>query len=320
MPLAWTRNSNEFLSEYIVHIDGRPLTCFLCKMVEARSKRMYDYIRKKFGKEIHAVGVAKGDKLEGECHEEKYPDYVKVIRAPIYYQGSFRTEMVAKLWDECKTACRRDKAILIHCNHSFHRGPCLLAAIMIKAGTAKAAAFDIIAQERTIYHGHFLDISEWPLQQQQHHATKKLIEVHEWLKDLESIEIYSVRTQDSPCDQSDCICFLKSSSKHSRVCWLMQCFDVEELHLAAVRKAAAELVSKNEENRNNQTKSSSSITASRLKPQPPKSSPPRSKSITNSSASNGKKRLRPGARSRSPLRRPESRQPPIPPWEKRTLR
>ena len=73
-------------------------------------------------------------------------------------------------------------------------------------------------------------------------ATKKLIEAHEWLMDLESAEIHSVRTQDSPCVQSDCICFLKSSSRLSRVYWLMQCFDAEELHLAAVRKAAAELI------------------------------------------------------------------------------
>ena len=320
MPLAWMKNRNEFLSEYIIHIDGRPLTCFLCKMEEAQSTATYDHIRSKFGKEVHAVGVAKGDKLEGECHEAKYPDYVKVIRAPIYYQGSFRAESLEKLWHECKTACRSDKAILIHCNHSFHRGPCLLAAIMIKAGRTKTAAFDNIAQKRTIYQGHFLDVSEWPLEQQHHHATEKLIEVHKWLEHLESAEIYSVRTQDSPCGQSDCICFLKSSSKHSRVCWLMQCFDAEELHLAAVRKAAAELVSKHEEYGNKQTQSSSSSKASRLRPQPPKSSPPRSLSITNSTASNGKKLMRPRTRSRSQLRKPETKQPPIPPWERRTLR
>ena len=57
----------------------------------------YDHIRRKFGKEVHAVGVAKGDKHEGECQDAKYPDYVKVIRAPIYYQGSFRAESVEKL-------------------------------------------------------------------------------------------------------------------------------------------------------------------------------------------------------------------------------
>ena len=349
MPLAWRKNRHDPPSQYIIYINGRPLTIFLCRMEEAQSTATYDDIRRKFGKEVHAVGVAKGDKHEGECQDAKYPDYVKVIRAPIYYQGSFRADCVEKLCTECETACCSNKAIVIHCNHSFHRGPSLLAAIMIKAGSTKKAAFGYIAQKRTIYHGHVLDLSEWPLDQQQHHATKKLIEAHKWLDDLESgglserFSAYPVCSEDAlvedlqfcalearlpswfvECpsvqidkdenpyiaalsdgrklrvrnargnnnianqiqkdfenplvaalsdgrnlrnrtnntnknnfgkiqmdthifdDKSDakeqpgrhlkCIHCLKASSKYSRICWLMEHFDAEELHLAALRK------------------------------------------------------------------------------------
>ena len=60
-------------------------------MTEAQDIATYAYIRREFGKEVHAVGVAKGEKQEGECHESKYPSFVKVIQAPIYFQGSLRT-------------------------------------------------------------------------------------------------------------------------------------------------------------------------------------------------------------------------------------
>ena len=203
MPLAWRKNRHDPPSAYIIHIKGIPLTIFLCRIEEAQSTAMYDDIRRKFGKEVHAVGVAKGDKHEGECQEAKYPDYVKVIRAPIYYQGSFRADCVEKLWTECETACCSNKAIVIHCNQSFHRGPILLAAMMIKAGSKKEAAFGYIAQKRTIYSGHVVDVSEWPLEELEHHATKKLIEAHKWLDDLESgglrerFPTYSVCNEDS---------------------------------------------------------------------------------------------------------------------------
>ena len=67
MPLAWKKNTHDCPSEYSIDINGRPLTCFLCRMEEAQSTATYNYIRTKFAKEVHAVGVAKGDKQEGEC-------------------------------------------------------------------------------------------------------------------------------------------------------------------------------------------------------------------------------------------------------------
>ena len=81
MPLAWKKNWRDLPSEYVLDINGRPLKCFLCRMEEAQNTATYNYIRTKFATEVHAVGVAKGDKQEGECRETKYPDYVKVIRA-----------------------------------------------------------------------------------------------------------------------------------------------------------------------------------------------------------------------------------------------
>ena len=189
MPLAWKRNTHDLPSEYSIDINGRPLTCVLCRMEEAQSTVVYDYIRTYFAKEVHAVGVAKGDKQEGQCQTSKYPDNVNVIKAPVYYQGRFRADGVETLWTQCKSASLRDKAIVIHCNHSFHRGPILLAAIMIKAGITKTAAFDYIAQKRTIYYGHCLQLFKWPLEQQQHHASEKFSEAHKWLEELECAAI-----------------------------------------------------------------------------------------------------------------------------------
>ena len=37
-------------------------------------------------------------------------------------------------WDVCKAASRQGRAVVIHCNQSFHRGPLALAAIMKRAG------------------------------------------------------------------------------------------------------------------------------------------------------------------------------------------
>ena len=50
--------------------------------------------------------------------------------------------------------------------------------------------------------------------------------------------------REAPCRHPGCICFLKSSSKDSRICWLMQHFDAEELHLAALSKEKKNLSKK----------------------------------------------------------------------------
>ena len=288
MPLDWEKDRNEFLSAYHIEINGAKLRCFLCRMTEAQDIATYAYIRREFGKEVHAVGVAKGEKQEGECHESKYPSFVKVIQAPIYFQGSLRTKRVDQLWAECKIACRENKAILIHCNHSFHRGPSLLAAIMIKAGSTKKAAFQYIAQKRTIFHGHVLDISEWPTEHQRHHATEKLLEVHEWLEQLVQNNTYCVDNQQNLFRQFDDTDFLKDASKDYRIWWLLKHFQTEELQLAALRRAVAELISEDIE----------------------------SLDVQNNPLSFGRIRICPDTSSVSPSRRSQSSQPPTPPWKK----
>ena len=289
MPLEWEKDTKEFLSAYHIEIDGAKLKCFLCRMTEAQDIATYAYIKQEFGKEVHAVGVAKGEKQEGECHESKYPSFVKVIQAPIYFQGSLRTKRLDQLWAECKIACRENRAILIHCTNSFHRGPGLLAAIMIKAGSTKKAAFQYIAQKRTIFHGHVLDITDWPTEHQQHHATEKLLEVHEWLEKLAQNNIYAADNQQNLSRQFDDTDFLRDASKDYRVWWLLQHFQAEELQLAALRKAVAELISEDIE----------------------------SLDVQNNPLSSRRKQIRPVTPSASPSRRSQSRQPPTPPWKKR---
>ena len=186
MPLEWRRNSCEPPSDYTVHINGKPFTCFLCSIGEAQSTAVYDFIRMNFAKEVFAVADARSAGRGERIEDWTYPPYVKVVRAPIHQPGILREKKVEELWTECKMASLRDKAIVIHCNQSFVQGPSLLAAIMIKAGSTKTQAFECIAQNRTIYHGHCLPLADWPLEEQRHHNTKNVNEVHEWLEHLET--------------------------------------------------------------------------------------------------------------------------------------
>ena len=78
---------------------------------------------------------------------------------PMYYKGDRRSAGIHRFWMACKEAAREGKAVLIHCNQSFHRGPILLLAIMIFAGQQKAKAMQSIADQRIIYSGHTVPFS-----------------------------------------------------------------------------------------------------------------------------------------------------------------
>ena len=117
-------------SQYTISIDGKDLTCYLVKKSEAATQDLYSWIKRETGKNVYAVGVA-----AGHC-ETRYPEHVKVINVPMYHKGNMRREGVEALWDACIVACSQNKAILVHCNQSFHRGPLLLAAMMLKGWLA----------------------------------------------------------------------------------------------------------------------------------------------------------------------------------------
>ena len=100
---------------------------------------------------------------------------------------------------------------------------------------------------------------------------------------------YSVDNQQNLSRQFDDIDFLKDASKDHRIWWLLQHFQAEELQLAALRKAVAELISEDIE----------------------------SLDVHNNPLSFRKIRISPVTPSASPSRRSQSGQPPTPPWKKR---
>ena len=188
MPTAWKKNRYERPSEYSLDIDGEPLTVFLCRREEVQYQGSADDFWANYNKEIHVVGVASGGHDDHERRRAEYPATVHVIEVPVYHRGRLRTDGLEALWRASKQACQEGKALVIHCNNSFHRGPLLLAALMIKAGHTKADALETIARRRTIYEGHFRPESEWPVSErtgERAHQVAKFIAAHDWLLQLE---------------------------------------------------------------------------------------------------------------------------------------
>ena len=121
----WTRDERQLPSIYQFDIDGLPLTAILAKKSEAAAPETYEWITTKTGLSVHAIGVAAG-------HGE--PDYpckdAVFVAAPVYHKGGKRREGIEAFWAECKRASQLGRAVIVHCNQSFHRGPMLLAAML----------------------------------------------------------------------------------------------------------------------------------------------------------------------------------------------
>ena len=179
--LHWTSDRRELPSEYTISIKGQLLTCFLVKKSEARSDSLFRFIKGKTGSGVRAVGVAAG---HGEAI---YPVKTKVINAPMYHKGNLRAQGVDALWAECEAACSQNQVIVVHCNESFHRGPLLLAAMMVKAGKTLSQALQYIGTKRNIYSGHFMEHSEWPKKERESHHAKDLLEAHRFVRGLEPV-------------------------------------------------------------------------------------------------------------------------------------
>ena len=176
--LWWRADRRQLPTPYVLEIDGRELTVLLVKKEEAADEQLYEWIRKTFNKDVYAVGVAAGS---GACNY--YPRPVHVVEAPMYYKGHIRKRGIERLWQMCKCAARLNMAVLVHCNQSFHRGPLLMAALMIHAGHSLADALDCIACERSIYAGHLLDHGLWPRHERTSSHAKDLLEAHKFLRE-----------------------------------------------------------------------------------------------------------------------------------------
>jgi hypothetical protein len=90
------------------------------------------------------------------------------------------------LWDACKAACSQNEAILVHCNQSFHRGPVLLAVMMVKSGMSVSEAMEYIGAGRAIYGGHFLAHQLWPESERDDRHAPKFLEAQRFLTTFSS--------------------------------------------------------------------------------------------------------------------------------------
>ena len=81
---------------------------------------------------------------------------IQVHALPMYHRGRVREDGLEIFWRSCKLAALAGAAVMIHCNQSFHRGPLGLVAIMIRAGYAKHRAIEMVAEQRSIFPGHWV--------------------------------------------------------------------------------------------------------------------------------------------------------------------
>ena len=115
--IHWQSNRKQLPSHYTIDIDGKELHMFLLKKEEAADPITYKWIKDSFGLEVAAVGVAAGDGAAS------YPVPLHVFEIPMYHKGRVREEGIQKFWQGCKAASSQGKAVIVHCNQSFHRGP-----------------------------------------------------------------------------------------------------------------------------------------------------------------------------------------------------
>ena len=122
--------------------------------------------------------------------DASYPVDVTVHKIPMYHKGQMRCDGFNDFWDVCKAASRQGRAVVIHCNQSFHRGPLALAAVMKRAGYSSERAFSTIAARRHIYTGHTLPFAEWPEEEKQSFHSPDFLECHLWVNKLEPDTAY----------------------------------------------------------------------------------------------------------------------------------
>jgi hypothetical protein len=109
---------------------------------------------------------------------------VQCVEVPMYHKGKFRKYQMEKFWTSVFEATRKGGAVAIHCNRCFHRGPMLIASILIFAGFDYDAAFKLLVEHRTIYAGHVTPWDQWPENQRDDHHAADLCEAHNFLRTL----------------------------------------------------------------------------------------------------------------------------------------
>ena len=113
----------------------------------------------------------------------------KVSRVPSRYRPDQpRQRGLFALQAACSQAVDNNTAVLIHCNHSFHRGPILAAVCMVSGGKYTAdEAFDFIHKQRQIYPGHVMHRDLWPKWEKTNRRSLDVAKAHLWVRAIENI-------------------------------------------------------------------------------------------------------------------------------------
>ena len=156
------------------------LSVVLCTKDEAETISLYRRIDTETGgKDVWHVAV---------CAGLGRADYgiknIQVHSLPMYHRGSVREDGLESFWRSCKLASLAGEAVMIHCNQSFHRSSLGLVAIMIRAGYAKHTAIEMVAEQRSIFPGHWVPFQQWPAAERQYKHSQDILECHEWLETL----------------------------------------------------------------------------------------------------------------------------------------
>ena len=157
----------------------------MCTGPEAKSSECHAYIKEHWGLTVKAIFACAGKLSPGDF--AKYPPGVEVVEMPVYHKGNKR-DIGLDMLMQAVSNCRADECILVHCNNSFHRGPVVTAAVMVRSGTVNTPgqAWDSIMGERIIYAGHTLPSDQWRPDQWQGkdniRHSQNLVEAHGWLE------------------------------------------------------------------------------------------------------------------------------------------
>ena len=183
--MTWETEKNQAESIFEIKLPEGNVTMVMCTVGQAQSPEFYERVKQATGKRITHVAKASGS------DDVKYPvpNEFTYHPVPMYYQGQKRDKGLADFYQACReVAGKLDQAVAAHCNNSFHRGPALVAAVMVLAGYSQQEAFEHIAKKRIIYRGHSQPFETWPWAEQE--SGGKLKSCHEWISKLPNWQEY----------------------------------------------------------------------------------------------------------------------------------
>ena len=178
LEMNWSTNRSQRATFFDIATPQGGLTVVLASKDEIESMSLYHRIHAETGKVVLHIAAA-----AGRAHAN-YPIDAMVHACPMHHRGHMRSDGVMGFWDACQETAGQGEAVAIHCNNSFHRGPCALLAVMVLAGYNKDIAMAIIAKRRCVYPGHTVPFPEWPRGERESKHADDLLRCHAWIKAL----------------------------------------------------------------------------------------------------------------------------------------